>query len=300
MGAGIDNVESKAKVCGIVILLGAVICLIPLFTFVKYAFRGESQYAFLFLIRNLACIAGYAAIGFGIFAEKHDYFKIGLFINAGAFVLDTYFPLMWITSETKYYESLSRGLGSGNFLLLLCDLAALAGFVLMGILFSQKPEWQFPKVGSIAMTCIASYIVLMLIYILYYISEHYLKLGEYLSSYITGSSALAIVGAIGVLLMPYAFSDEIPQVEILDMINSNQNTAKSSQNIGASTAVAGNNTAETVAVADNATETASMESEQPQMLETDIVNLLRKYKQLLDMGIITDEEFQSKKTDLLK
>ena len=290
MSIGIDNIESKAKVCGIVVLLGAVICLIPLFTFVKYAFRGESQYAFLFLIRHLACIAGYAVIGFGIFAEKHDYFKIGLFITAGAFVLDTYFPLMWITSETKYYESLSRGLGGGNFLLLLCDLAALAGFVLMGILFSQKPEWQFPKVGSIAMGCIASYIVLTIVYVLYFASENYLKLGEYLSNYITGASALAIVGAIGVLLMPYAFSDEIPQVEILNMIDSNHNTAQGGQNVGTSTAAVSNTISATVVV----------ESEQPHILEADKVNLLRKYKQLLDMGIITDEEFQSKKTDLLK
>ena len=283
MNVDIRANDSKAKICGAIILLGAAICSISLFTLVRYAFKGESPYAFAFLLRSLACIAGYIVIGVGVFTEKHHLFKLGLFIAAASFVIDAYFPLLWIDSNRKYYGSLSRAFGDGNLVLLLCYLAALVGFVFMGILFSQKKEWQFPKVGSIAIICIVAYVILALGYTIYYINENYLTLSEYVSSYIPSSSFLSMFGAIGVLLMPVAFADEIPKVEILEMLKLNQINPKVSQN----------------AVSESVSQKAA-EPVSPKMLEEDTVNLLRRYKQLLDMGIITDEEFQLKKSELLK
>lgn len=283
MNADFKANDSRVKICGAVILLGAAICSISLFTLVRYAFKGESPYSFAFLLRNLACIAGYLVISVGIFTEKHHLFKLGLFIAATAFIIDAYFPLMWIDSNRKYYGSLSEAFGDGNLVLLLCYLAALAGFVFMGILFSQKKEWQFSGVGSIAIICIVGYAVLALGYTIYYINENYLTLSEYVSSYIPSSSLLSMVGAIGVLLMPFIFADEIPKVEILEMIKGNQKKTQASQS-----------------AVSELTIPKAAESGSPKMLEEDTVNLLRRYKQLLDMGIINDEEFQQKKSELLR
>ena len=283
MGSNISNMESKAKICGIVILLGAAVCSIPLFTIVRYAFKAESPYSFNFLIATLACIAGFIIIGVGVFTYKHHLFRVGLFTVAVAFVLDTYFPLMWIKSNADYYDSLSKGFGDGYLFLLLYCLAALAGFLLMGILFSQKPEGQLPKVGSIAMICLAIYIVLSLGYSIYFMKDSYLKLWEYLTGYITGSFMFPIVGAIGVMLMPVAFSDEIPEVEILKSLNANQNIPQVNQKVVSET------------ISTNTTETAGSG-----VFEEDTITLLREYKQLLDMEIITEEEFRLKKSELLK
>ena len=283
MNVDINNAEARTKICGIVVLVGAASCSISLFTLVRYAFRGESPYAFALLIRNLACIAGFIVISVGVFADKHHLFKLGLFASAAAFVIDAYFPLMWIDSDRKYYGSLSEGLGGGNLILLLCYLTALAGFLFTGILFSQKPAWQFPKVGSLGMICIAAFVLFTVGYTIYYIKDNYLTLWEYASSYIPSSSLLSMIGAIGVLLMPIVFSNEIPKVDILEKINTNKPNTQI------------NITDASESDAENAAESVGTK-----MIEGDTINLLRRYKELLDMGIITDEEFQLKKSELLK
>ena len=275
MNANISSADSRVKACGLLILIGAAVCSISLFTLVRYAIKGDSPYSFALLIRNLACIAGYITIGIGIFTDKHHLFRVGLFTAAVAFVIDSYFPLMWIDSNRKYYGSLSAGLSGGNFTLLLCYLTALIGFILMGLLFSKKPEDQFSKEGSIAMICIVAYIVLAVCYAIYYMKDNYLSLWEYASSYIPAASLLSMIGAVGVLLMPIAFSDEIPRVEIIGSLNAGQKKPEQKQN-----GVSGSR---------------DLKNE-----KEDTVTLLIKYKELLDMGIITDEEFQLKKSELLK
>lgn len=274
MNDDISSVESTKQACGIILLVGAAVCSISLFTLVSYAFKGESQYSLLFLIRNLAFISGFVAIGIGVFKDKHELFPIGLFINTAASVLDVYFPLMWIDSTTKLYESLSEGLGGGNFLLLLCYIAEIAGFLFMGILFSKKTEWQFPQIRSASIVCIATYIVLTLLYALYYTSEYDLSIWEFVSSYITGSNALTVVGAIGVILMPFAFPEEIPQADSIDKDDIARGTNQSGQ--------------------PNATVTTQGTT------NDDWTTQLLKYKELLDEGILTEEEFNKKKQELLK
>lgn len=274
MNNATNNIESKAKICGILVLLGAAINVISLFTLVRNAFRGESPYAFAFLLRNLACISGFTVIGVGIFNNRHTLFKAGLFTCAAAFLIDAFFPLKWINENTKYYGSLAEGLKGGNFIILICYLAAVAGFVLMGILFSEKKEWQFPKAGTIAMICIAAYIFLTVCYGIYYMKEYYVGLWEYLSNYISGSSSLSIVGATGVLLMPAAFSEEIPKVELLSSIEGSYKAAQ-------------------------VTQSAAVEPVSAEPIKDDTITILRKYKQLLDMDIITQEEFDAKKKELL-
>ena len=275
MDMKVSNDESQKKTCGIILIAGAAICSISLFTLVSYAFDGESQHAFLYLIRNLAFISGFAAAGFGALTDRHDLFPIGLFACAAASVLDVYFPLYWIDSFTKYGDSLADGLGGGNFLLLLCYLSEVAGFLFMGILFSGKTEWQFPQIKSVAIACVAAFIALTVICALYYISEYRLTLWGYLSSYITGSNALSVAGATGVLLMPSAFSEELPKLD-------------PAANTGA------------VQSANQPGQTGKTESTDSKVSEEDVIEQIKKYKQLLDMGIITEEEFQLKKTELLK
>ena len=268
------NIESKPKICGIVILLGAVVSAISLFTIVRYAIRGESPLTFALLLRNLACVAGFAVIGVGIFTERHHLFKIGLFTVAAAFVVDAYFPLNWIRQNTKYYGSLTGGFKEGNLILLICYLSALTGFLLMGILFSNKQVGQAQKMGTIATICIAVYIVIAVGYAMYFMKDNYVTLWPYLSSYITGSSALTVVGAIGTLLMPSAFPEEIQQAEMRNSSSINHVITQSEQNVSA---VLGN----------------------MNVIDDDAFALLRKYKQLLDMGVITQEEFDLKKKELL-
>ena len=268
------NTESIKKICGIVAFLGVAANAVALFTLVRYAFRGESPYSLNFLLKNLALIACYTMVGVGALTDRHDLFKTGLFVGAATFALDAYFPLLWISEDTKYYESLAKGLGNGYFFLLVSYLAAIVGFALMGILFSQKREWQFPNMGLVATVCIAMYIVLTLGYAIYFTHEQYVSFGPYLTSYITGSSALSIVGAVGVMLMPFAFPEEAAISEAPAIAGSAQNTTI------------------------NVTPVPDMES-QP-VLADGAFSLLRKYKQLLDMDVITQEEFEAKKKELLR
>lgn len=270
-----NNDESQKKTCGIILIAGAAICSISLFTLVSYAFDGESQHAFLYLIRNLAFISGFAAAGFGALTDRHDLFPIGLFACAGASLLDVFLSLYWIDSLTKYSDSLADGLGDGNFLLLLCYLSELAGFLFMGILFSGKTEWQFPQIRSVAIACVAAFIALSFICTLYFISDYQLPLWGYFSNYITGSNALSVVGATGVLLMPFAFSEELPNLDPASNTGAVQSTNQPGQ-------------------------TGKTESTDPKASEEDVIELIKKYKQLLDMGVITEEEFQLKKTELFK
>ena len=274
MKADNSNVESTKQACGILLILGAVACMIPFFTLVSYAFKGESPHALLYVVRNLAFISGFIAIGIGVLKDKHELFPIGLFINAAASLLDVYFPLIWINSDAEYYESFSRALGGGNFLLLLCYFAEIAGFLLMGILFSKKAEWQFPQIRSASIACIAAYIALTLVCVLYYTSEFEVSIWEFVSSYITGSNALTVVGAIGVLLMPFAFPEEIPQADSIDKDDIARGTNQSGQ--------------------PNATVTTQGTT------NDDWTTQLLKYKELLDEGILTEEEFNKKKQELLK
>ena len=266
--------ESKVKLCGIVVLLGAALSVIPFFTVITYAFRGESPYSFTLLLRSLATLAGFSIIGYGIFKDKRELFKIGLFIATASFVLDAYFPFLWTKENYKYFGSLTKSLGGENFVLLLCYLSAVVGFVLMGIHFSQKSEEQSANLGTIAMVFIAAYIVLLIGHAIYYMKENYISFWPYVSAYFTGASVLSIVGAAGVLLMPYAFPVETSQQRIINE-SGTENKAESVEQIGAEGQVS------------------------QKMDEADAFALLRKYKQLLDAEVITQEEFDSKKKELL-
>ena len=144
----------------------------------------------------------------------------------------------------------------------------------MGIHFSQKSEEQSANLGTIAMVFIAAYIVLLIGHAIYYMKENYISFWPYVSAYFTGASVLSIVGAAGVLLMPYAFPVETSQQRIINE-SGTENKAESVEQIGAEGQVS------------------------QKMDEADAFALLRKYKQLLDAEVITQEEFDSKKKELL-
>ena len=269
-----NNEDSLKKICGGVVLAGAAFNALALFTFVTYAFKGESPYSFYFLIRSLASTIGYIVIGVAVLSEKPHLFKSGLFSVAGSFILSAYMPLTWIKQEAEYYDSLFRGNGANITCLFIC-IAGATGFIITGILFSQKPEWLFSNISTIAVVLLAAYVALEVIYMLYFTNSNGVTLWEYFTYYITGSGAMAVIGAIGVIILPFAFPNEIPKIEILD---------------------------KTPAIQKNPFAEAqdSLPVKSAAKLSTDeTVELIRKYKQLMDMGIISADEFQSKKDELL-
>ena len=289
MNVNSNSIESTRKLCGYIVLAGAVINAIALFTFVSYAFKAESSNAFYFLIRSLASTAGYAIIGAAIFTEKYDLIKWGLFSVGGSFVLSTYMPLVWIKSNADYYGSITRANGA-NFVCLLICLAGAAGFIIMGIVFSNKTELQQNN-NTVAVVFLGIYIALEAIYAIYATQSFGVTMWTYLSNYIPGAGAMAIVGAIGAIMLPYAFPDEMPANESTFQKNAQQPDLQES--VQKNTA---NDLGITVEVA---TSNNDQLINEPEKSFADSIELLKKYKQLLDMGIMTPEEFAEKKKQIL-
>lgn len=275
------NSESLIKPCGIIVLVGAACKAISLFTFIRLCFEAGNDRAAFYLIRDILCIVGFVIIGLAVFTEKHHLFRLGLFTCAASFLFETYLPLSWTASNLDLYDDISDlkyvlpGENVGYFVV--C-ITALAGFIIMGLHFSQKSVRPNTDLGKVAFYLLVANIVITLIYMVWFMNSQYVDLKTYLTNYIPGSTALAVIGIAGAAMLPLAFPNEVPRVP--------------AQQVSVSTV--------TMQTQSNAQTVAASGEANIKSNDNVTVELLRKYKQLLDMGIITQDEFNSKKADLLK
>lgn len=279
-----NNVATRSNISGVIAYVGAAVCAIPLFTIVSYASKGESPYTMILALRSLLFIIGFGLIGTGVFQNNPQHAKGGLIVSAIGFVFCAIFPIMWISENTKYYDSLKEGLSGGNGYLLLSYIAAFIGLILMWSAFSNEQEMQ-SSTKSIALGAIALYLLITVLYAFWDIDDLSVTFGEYIKYYIDGSGTLAIVGVVGALLLPSAFPDNARKVPKISPVASTSSPV--------TTPAANQFTNPTAVSAKNSTPSADNSLE-------DAVATIRKYKELLDMGIITQEEFQDKKSELLK
>ena len=270
--------NNNNTISAVLILFGVASALVSLIS-IDYSIlvdSSDSMYAILDVLYIAAC----CVTAYAVYSDNRDFMVAGSFIGASVQLLKAYKIFKWIKSSYDYFESLD-GCGT-RILYLLVALCGAAGFIMLGLFYTKSYAQQLKDKILIIVIMLAVCGAGETIYP-FFSFKSYNDAGEFFGNFLAGKIAIVspffmILGLILFLITEYpdAFSNASSSV--------NNTTAAS---------------AATTVYQQSAAEQAKGSSEPEVMSFENRMEMIRKYKNLLDMDIITQEEFEKKKKELL-
>ncbi len=245
----------------------------------------------IFLIIDLVYIAACGVSGYALLNSRNDLLNIGSFIAAGGAALKVIKIFKWVSSNYSYNGGTYDGMG-WHLLYLFGEIAGTAAFIMFGMLLTKKYEEKLKDKENVIIGLLATSGIIQLVYPFRFFNTYTYNRADFFKDYLTGySSITSFVFLIGAFIFILYTMMQLKGVQMQVAQNSEAVVSVPIQNpsgvtVGQEGQAFNNRQLQTAESAYEANEQNNLE-------------LLRKYKELLDAEIITQEEFNERKQQLL-
>ena len=295
MAAKNDTLRIPAVV---VLLASAIACAIILIIEAGHHISGEYAYtgmAFVCDLIGVCFTVSYILISVSLVREQRKLMAPGITLAIVALSIRALFELFFLVdsvnnnglvigdSRYNYWESKYQFM---TVLQMLVFVIGVAGIILLLLSVKKKDRVDRERLLKLSPILTGVSIIGTIVCGFWFAFTYFeISFGEFLTSYYRGESFLSFIGMIGLVLLAMMCSLEskgVPSESTVVLVDTTPNHTPS------------------VTIEQNLAQ-KEMTSHAVNQYDEDIaIDMLKRFKQLLDLGIITQEEFDEKKQELLK
>ena len=273
------NTKTNNTLSAVIILFGIVSALVSMIS-IDYSLLVDSSSP-IYIIMDALYIAACCVTAYAVYSDNRDLMSAGSFLGASVQILKAFTIFKWIKSSYEYFETLD-GCGT-RILYLLIAICGAAGFIMLGLFYTKSYAQQLKDKIQMIVIILAVCGAGETIYPFFSIKNYY-DAGEFFEYFISGK--ISIISPVFLILGLIIF-------HITEYPNAFSNVSTSVNNTAAASPV-------TPVYQQSAVAKSVADSSEPEEMNFEKkIEMIRKYKTLLDMEIITQDEFEIKKKELL-